>query len=64
MTRQERLLHAIAFEVARRIEEVLSIPKSRRAILFFELFQAVKRGLEAFSGRSEERKDRLAPGNN
>lgn len=64
MIRRERLLHETACEVARRVEEILSIPRHERARMFFELFLAVKRGLEEFSLRSGERKDRLAPGNN
>jgi len=64
MTRRERLLHETAFEAARRVEEVLPIPRRERARIFFELFVAVRRGLEEFSLRSGERKDRLAPGNN
>jgi hypothetical protein len=64
MTRQERLLHRVAFDAARRVEEVLTIPRNKRARMFFELFQAIKRGLEEFSLRGEERENRLSPGNN
>ena len=64
MTRRERLLHRAAFATACRIEEVLSIPRHERARMFFELFVAVRRGLEEFSLRREGQKDRLVPGNN
>ena len=64
MTRQERLMHVIAFDAVRHIEEVLPIPKSKRAVMFFEVFQVVKRGLEEFSLRSEDKENRLVPGNN
>jgi hypothetical protein len=63
MTKRERLLHETVFEVARRIEEVLSIPRHERARMFFELFVTVRRGLEEFNLRAEGHKDRLAPGN-
>jgi hypothetical protein len=63
MTGQERLAHVVAFEAARRIEEVLAIPRSKRAMVFFRLFQTVKRGLEEFIVRSKERENRLPPGN-
>ena len=64
MTRRERLLHETAFEAARRVEEVLPIPRRERARIFFELFVAVRRGLEEFSLRADGHKDRLVPGNN
>ncbi len=64
MTRQERLMHAIAFEAVRHIEEVLPIPKGKRAVMFFEIFQVVRRGLEEFSLRSDKKDNRLVPGNN
>jgi len=64
MTGRERLLHITAFEAARRIEEVLIVPRRLRAIRFFELFQLIKRGLEEFSDRSKEHRGRWEPGDN
>jgi hypothetical protein len=64
MTRQEQLVHVIACEATRCLEELLPIPKRQRALMFFELFLVVKRGLEEFSRRSEEQENRLVPGNN
>jgi hypothetical protein len=64
MTRQERLMHAVAFEAARQVEEVLPLPTGKRALRFFEVLQAVKGGLEEFSRRRWEREDRILPGGN
>jgi hypothetical protein len=62
MTRREKLLHATAFATARRIEELLVIPRRQRARRFFELFQAVKHGLEEFSLGSGKCENRPEPG--
>jgi len=64
MTRRERLLHATAFEVTRCLEEILALPRQKRARMFFELFVAVKRGLEGFSLRISRGTDRIVPGSN
>jgi hypothetical protein len=52
MNEQEKLIHAAAFDAARRVEELLAIPRRERALRFFELFQLLKRGLEEFCVRN------------
>jgi hypothetical protein len=64
MTRQERLTHRAAFDAARRVEELLAIPRDKRALKFFELFHLVKRGLEDFRLRSERQRWMTEPGDN
>jgi hypothetical protein len=63
MTREERLIHAIACEAALRVEKILAIPRKKRALRFFELVQIVKRGMEEFSMR-RDRPERMEPGRN
>ncbi len=63
MTRQEKLLHALASQTTLRVEEVLAIPSNQRARMYFALFQLVKRGLEALSLRSDGQR-KLTPSNN
>jgi len=63
-TEQEQLLHVVAFDTAREITPLLTIRRGQQAAMFFELFQAVKVGLEEFRQRKRERQPRLVPGNN
>lgn len=64
MTSYERLLHTVAFDAARMVEDVVAIPRKQRARMFFEVFRAIKRGLEEFKANSEQPGSRLSPGNN
>jgi hypothetical protein len=61
MSKEERLLHQVACEAARQVEEALALPSSQRALRFFEIFRLVKGGLEEFSRRRNEREGPLVP---
>jgi hypothetical protein len=64
MNEQEMTVHRIAFEVAHRVEALLAIPKGKRALRFFELYQLVRTGLTEYGRLSERHHDQLAVGDN
>jgi hypothetical protein len=52
MTERERRIHAAAFATTRAIECVAAFPREQRALVFFKVFQRLKRSLEGLSSEA------------